>query len=157
MKFLAILLSLFISLAPISVETTAADAAVVVNTHHKPGHHDNGKHKGYNVRKPKRNHYSPPKNQSKRNYKPKANNTPPVKNKNRPNKTKECKPKVITKTKKVYVEVPDTKIEKVFYGTGIVATAVLLIGILAAAVGFVVGWWRRSRDEDKFIDDLLDK
>jgi hypothetical protein len=38
----------------------------------------------------------------------------------------------------------------------VVALAAFGAGLLALFVGFIVGWLRRKRNEEKFLEDILD-
>lgn len=71
--------------------------------------------------------------------------------------TKKCATVVPPKIRTVYKTVPKTEIDKVLYGTGIIAWVAGLFALLALALGYFIGWIRRKRSEEKFLGSLLDK
>lgn len=56
----------------------------------------------------------------------------------------------------IYREVPKTRIEKVLYGASIITAAAVAVGLLMLFGGFIYGWFRHRRDENRFLSSLLE-
>lgn len=56
-------------------------------------------------------------------------------------------------------EIPKTRTvtEEIFYGAGIVTLIAVAAAVLMLLIGFTIGWFRRKKDEVRFIDSLLKK
>lgn len=135
---------------------------------HNPPGHSNGHNGGGNQPQPQPR---PPRNNPQPNQgpapRPQRPNTPQVNpgpnfiGPVAPSRQPKVKCVRIVKPKETRVivrEVPRTRTrtERVLYGAGIIATAAVIAGLLALFAGFVIGWFRRKRNEEKFIGDLLD-
>lgn len=56
----------------------------------------------------------------------------------------------------VYKEVPRTRVERVLYGTGIIAWIAGMVTLVALVAGYITGWIRRKHNEEKFLGSLLE-
>ena len=68
---------------------------------------------------------------------------------------------IVKPTEKTVVikEVPRTKttVEKVFYGAGVLTAVATGVAVLMLLIGFGVGWYRRKQNEQRFLDEVLNK
>ena len=103
---------------------------------------------------------SAPRNQGpgpvQRQHTPKTHIAPPT---TKPDKPK-CKVIVKPTERTVIVkEVPrtNTTVEKVFYGAGVLTAVATGVAVLMLLIGFGVGWYRRKQNEQKFLDEVLNK
>jgi hypothetical protein len=147
---------------------------------HKHKHHgNNGKHKGYQKgkhnphkvshHKPKKvvNHRTRGRNHHSR--RPPGNGPAPRVSKNTPSKSSYSrreynKCKVIIKPVKSTVRVVEKRVprtktitEKVLYGTGLIVSIATFAAVLMLLIGFAIGWARRKKNEEKFLNSVVDK